>query len=65
MNESIKYTLLNDEKNTSCNPIYVRWDMVQEDFQCCGIDDYNDWNPKKVFPESCCNVSVSILINYV
>ncbi|XP_058124612.1 tetraspanin-9-like [Anopheles ziemanni] len=30
----------------------VSWDMTQEDLQCCGVEDYRDWNDR--IPDSCC-----------
>ncbi|XP_050090316.1 tetraspanin-9-like [Anopheles aquasalis] len=30
----------------------VSWDMTQEELQCCGVEDYRDWNDR--IPDSCC-----------
>ena len=36
------------------------WNLVQETFQCCGVEDYKDWqetfNKTTVVPDSCCRV---------
>ncbi|KAH8283447.1 hypothetical protein KR018_002126 [Drosophila ironensis] len=43
------------------SPITALWDDVQRDFDCCGVNRFDDWN--KTFtngdlPISCCNVPV-------
>ncbi|XP_053685612.1 tetraspanin-9-like [Sabethes cyaneus] len=30
----------------------ISWDITQEDLQCCGVTDFNDWHER--IPESCC-----------
>lgn len=33
------------------------WDIVQQKFQCCGVDQPQDWwnSPNRDYPQSCCN----------
>ncbi|XP_055527933.1 tetraspanin-9-like [Wyeomyia smithii] len=30
----------------------ISWDVTQEELQCCGVNDFNDWRER--IPESCC-----------
>jgi len=42
------------------NSVKRSWDMMQNQFQCCGVDNYADWYDAKAWPgknyvpESCC-----------
>ncbi|XP_066144998.1 CD63 antigen-like [Euwallacea fornicatus] len=49
----------------SYNKTHYIWDLIQESFQCCGVDDYNDWidifNNSSKLPISCCPRSSGIV----
>ena len=55
LNDSlVKYT---ENRNTSTESM---WDYIQRKFDCCGISNYTDWQPKfgEGLPSSCCSIPV-------
>ncbi|XP_046812133.1 CD63 antigen [Lucilia cuprina] len=46
--------------------VTVLWDYVQRTFQCCGVKDFNDWQPyfKEELPLSCCSIPNGIVGNF-
>ena len=47
MDEAIKTNMHNGMTNYTAT-----WDLVQEDFKCCGLEGKDDWN--ETIPDSCC-----------
>ena len=42
------------------------WDAVQEQLECCGVNNFTDWRQTSIFkaggvPDSCCKVSCSLV----
>ncbi|XP_018562727.1 CD63 antigen [Anoplophora glabripennis] len=55
----IEATLLtNMNQYGKSNEISNMWDIIQEEFQCCGVQNYTDWNnafENNSLPISCCS----------
>lgn len=50
---------------TNSTQIALNWDNVQETFECCGLDNYEDWmKALDGVPISCCNIPHGVLSEF-
>eukprot|EP00088_Acartia_fossae_P050658 TRINITY_DN5676_c0_g1_i1.p1 TRINITY_DN5676_c0_g1~~TRINITY_DN5676_c0_g1_i1.p1 ORF type:complete len:237 (+),score=53.48 TRINITY_DN5676_c0_g1_i1:128-838(+) len=61
LSDNIKTNLEKGLDNYVESEMYAKsWNLVQETFQCCGVEDYKDWqdtfNTTTKVPDSCCRV---------
>ncbi|MCJ8746684.1 hypothetical protein PDJAM_G00144570 [Pangasius djambal] len=47
LKDSLKQSSTEGEKNST-----IDWDYIQKTFECCGVNNYTDWEPS--VPDSCC-----------
>ena len=58
MNESM--VIYDKQNDTKHDAVKKGWDKIQQQFECCGFNGFEDWEPilndtdKKVAPKSCC-----------
>ncbi|KAL7632838.1 UNVERIFIED_CONTAM: hypothetical protein RMT77_016835 [Armadillidium vulgare] len=56
----LKAGIKNSYNDTHENAVAMAWDSLQEQFQCCGVEDWSDWYNINAWPgenwvpESCC-----------
>lgn len=56
---------MNDYNDTEKKHIAVGWDNIQQNFGCCGLDSYEDWE-KAVngVPLSCCEIPHGVISTF-
>ena len=66
MNQSM--VIYNKQNETNRGAVTEGWDHIQQDFECCGFDGYEDWkdivnDTKKIAPKSCCKEEGMCIMN--